>query len=47
MLRYATETYYQNKIERLEAAIAKKEAKIQALEAKLSELTELPVDNKE
>lgn len=45
MLRYATETYYQNKIERLEASIAKKEARIKALEAKLSELSELPVDN--
>ena len=45
MLRYATETYYQNKIERLEAALAKKEAKIEALKAKLSELSELPVDN--
>ena len=52
MLRYATEYYYQNKIERLEAALAKKEAevskkeaKIEALKAKLSELSELPVDN--
>jgi SMC interacting uncharacterized protein involved in chromosome segregation len=45
MLRYATETYYQNKIERLEAALAKKEAKIEALKAKLSDLTNSPVDN--
>lgn len=47
MFRHATETYYQNKIERLEASIAKKEALIKALEARLSELPELPVDNKE
>lgn len=45
MLRYATETYYQNKIERLEAALAKKEAKIEALKAKLSDLTDSSVDN--
>jgi hypothetical protein len=40
MLRYATETYYLNKIERLEA-------KIEALKAKLSDLTDMPVDNEE
>ncbi len=40
MLRYATETYYQNKI-------AKLEAKVEALKAKLSELSESPVDNEE
>lgn len=38
MLRYATETYYQNKIARQEAIIARKEAKIEKLKAKLKEL---------
>lgn len=47
MLRYATETYYQNKIARLEAALSKREAKIEALKAKLSDLSESPVDNEE
>ena len=54
MVRHATETYYLNKIARLEAdkvqkesEIAKKEAKIQALKAKLSDLTDMPVDNEE
>lgn len=40
MLRYATETYYENKIARLEAKIAK-------LTAKLQELGEESVDNDE
>lgn len=40
MLRYATETYYENKIARLEAKIAKLTAKLQDLGAE-------PVDNDE
>jgi hypothetical protein len=40
MLRYATETYYENKIARLEAKIAK-------LTAKLQEMGAEPVDNDE
>ena len=47
MLRHATETYYQNKIARLEAALLRKEARIDSLKAKLSDLTELSVDNEE
>lgn len=46
MLRHATEYYYQTKIARLEAEVAKKEAKILELSEKLAQLPTTDKDSR-